>query len=189
MQQHCTVRLSLSVWMIRLFCGSQSQNWESTFHYMYLFYPCKYTWYELWKTYSIRAVNLWRDWDREGLHVVIFKGGLTLERTDTHTHSLTHSWILLPLQDSGIPDSFPVYHYNGLKQSNHNEKVTRTHNLTHIMPMHTIHTPVHISTSWSAWSLLNVIIETVFVHLPLTHFSSLLTTLLVSLWLVNCFWL
>ncbi|KAF5890229.1 protein FAM, partial [Clarias magur] len=27
-----------------------------------------------------------------------------------------------PDQDSGIPDSFPVYHYNGLKQSNHNEK-------------------------------------------------------------------
>uniref|UniRef100_A0A8B9RDI9 Ubiquitin carboxyl-terminal hydrolase MINDY n=1 Tax=Astyanax mexicanus TaxID=7994 RepID=A0A8B9RDI9_ASTMX len=29
-----------------------------------------------------------------------------------------------PDQDSGIPDSFPVYHYNGLKQSNHNEKVS-----------------------------------------------------------------
>ncbi|XP_062841472.1 ubiquitin carboxyl-terminal hydrolase MINDY-3 [Trichomycterus rosablanca] len=28
-----------------------------------------------------------------------------------------------PDQDTGIPDSFPVYHYNGLKQSNHNEKV------------------------------------------------------------------
>jgi len=28
-------------------------------------------------------------------------------------------------QDSVIPDSFPVYHYNGLKQSNHNEKVRR----------------------------------------------------------------
>ncbi|XP_051791880.1 ubiquitin carboxyl-terminal hydrolase MINDY-3 isoform X3 [Erpetoichthys calabaricus] len=28
-----------------------------------------------------------------------------------------------PEQDSGIPDSFPVYHYNGLKQSNFNEKV------------------------------------------------------------------
>ncbi|XP_008321570.1 ubiquitin carboxyl-terminal hydrolase MINDY-3 isoform X1 [Cynoglossus semilaevis] len=28
-----------------------------------------------------------------------------------------------PNQDSGIPDSFPVYHYNGLKQSNHNERV------------------------------------------------------------------
>ncbi|XP_061810587.1 ubiquitin carboxyl-terminal hydrolase MINDY-3 [Nerophis lumbriciformis] len=28
-----------------------------------------------------------------------------------------------PGQDSGIPDSFPVYHYNGLKQSNHNERV------------------------------------------------------------------
>ncbi|TSK20219.1 Ubiquitin carboxyl-terminal hydrolase MINDY-3 [Bagarius yarrelli] len=29
-----------------------------------------------------------------------------------------------PDQDTGIPDSFPVYHYNGLKQSNHNEKVS-----------------------------------------------------------------
>ncbi|KAM9436278.1 ubiquitin carboxyl-terminal hydrolase MINDY-3 isoform 2-T2 [Clarias gariepinus] len=29
-----------------------------------------------------------------------------------------------PDQGSGIPDSFPVYHYNGLKQSNHNEKVS-----------------------------------------------------------------
>ncbi|XP_026083170.1 ubiquitin carboxyl-terminal hydrolase MINDY-3-like [Carassius auratus] len=28
-----------------------------------------------------------------------------------------------PDQDSVIPNSFPVYHYNGLKQSNHNEKV------------------------------------------------------------------
>ncbi|XP_070407337.1 ubiquitin carboxyl-terminal hydrolase MINDY-3 isoform X2 [Nothobranchius furzeri] len=28
-----------------------------------------------------------------------------------------------PDQDSGIPDSFPVLHYNGLKQSNHKEKV------------------------------------------------------------------
>ncbi|TKS81993.1 Ubiquitin carboxyl-terminal hydrolase MINDY-3 [Collichthys lucidus] len=28
-----------------------------------------------------------------------------------------------PGQDSGIPDSFPIYHYNGLKQSNHNERV------------------------------------------------------------------
>uniref|UniRef100_A0A674DLW0 Ubiquitin carboxyl-terminal hydrolase MINDY n=1 Tax=Salmo trutta TaxID=8032 RepID=A0A674DLW0_SALTR len=28
-----------------------------------------------------------------------------------------------PDQDTGIPDSFPVYHYNGLKQSNHNERV------------------------------------------------------------------
>ncbi|KAM3614804.1 uncharacterized protein V6R79_019147 [Siganus canaliculatus] len=28
-----------------------------------------------------------------------------------------------PDQDSGIPDSFSVYHYNGLKQSNHNERV------------------------------------------------------------------
>lgn len=30
---------------------------------------------------------------------------------------------VLQSQDSGIPDSFPVYHYNGLKQSNHNERV------------------------------------------------------------------
>uniref|UniRef100_A0A3Q3JE91 Ubiquitin carboxyl-terminal hydrolase MINDY n=2 Tax=Monopterus albus TaxID=43700 RepID=A0A3Q3JE91_MONAL len=28
-----------------------------------------------------------------------------------------------PDQDSGIPDSFPIYHYNGLKQSNYNERV------------------------------------------------------------------
>uniref|UniRef100_A0A8C8DLG9 Ubiquitin carboxyl-terminal hydrolase MINDY n=1 Tax=Oryzias sinensis TaxID=183150 RepID=A0A8C8DLG9_9TELE len=28
-----------------------------------------------------------------------------------------------PDQDSGIPDSFPIYHYNGLKQSNYKEKV------------------------------------------------------------------
>ncbi|KAM6910033.1 ubiquitin carboxyl-terminal hydrolase MINDY-3 [Xenentodon cancila] len=28
-----------------------------------------------------------------------------------------------PDQDSGIPDSFPVFHYNGLKQSNHKERV------------------------------------------------------------------
>ncbi|KAJ7985646.1 hypothetical protein DPEC_G00354220 [Dallia pectoralis] len=28
-----------------------------------------------------------------------------------------------PDQDSGIPEAFPVYHYNGLKQSNHNERV------------------------------------------------------------------
>ncbi|TNN02531.1 hypothetical protein fugu_010018 [Takifugu bimaculatus] len=28
-----------------------------------------------------------------------------------------------PDQDSGIPDSLPVYHYNGLKQSNHNERL------------------------------------------------------------------
>ncbi|RXM29226.1 Protein FAM188A [Acipenser ruthenus] len=28
-----------------------------------------------------------------------------------------------PDKSSVIPDSFPVYHYNGLKQSNHNEKV------------------------------------------------------------------
>uniref|UniRef100_A0AAY3ZWI4 Ubiquitin carboxyl-terminal hydrolase MINDY n=1 Tax=Denticeps clupeoides TaxID=299321 RepID=A0AAY3ZWI4_9TELE len=28
-----------------------------------------------------------------------------------------------PDQESGVPDSFSVFHYNGLKQSNHNEKV------------------------------------------------------------------
>ncbi|KAG8010105.1 Ubiquitin carboxyl-terminal hydrolase MINDY-3 [Nibea albiflora] len=31
--------------------------------------------------------------------------------------------LLLFTLDSGIPDSFPIYHYNGLKQSNHNERV------------------------------------------------------------------
>uniref|UniRef100_A0A668ARV1 Ubiquitin carboxyl-terminal hydrolase MINDY n=1 Tax=Myripristis murdjan TaxID=586833 RepID=A0A668ARV1_9TELE len=34
-----------------------------------------------------------------------------------------HAVLRCVFQDSGIPDSFPVYHYNGLKQSNHNEKV------------------------------------------------------------------
>lgn len=28
-----------------------------------------------------------------------------------------------PEQESTIPESFTIYHYNGLKQSNHNEKV------------------------------------------------------------------
>uniref|UniRef100_H3AL92 MINDY lysine 48 deubiquitinase 3 n=1 Tax=Latimeria chalumnae TaxID=7897 RepID=H3AL92_LATCH len=28
-----------------------------------------------------------------------------------------------PEQESSVPESFTVYHYNGLKQSNHNEKV------------------------------------------------------------------
>lgn len=74
---------------------------------------------------------------------------LSLRWSCARARALTYP---LALQDSGIPDSFPVYHYNGLKQSNHNEKVTRTHNFSHIMPMHIIHTPVHISTSWSAWS-------------------------------------
>lgn len=32
-------------------------------------------------------------------------------------------WSVPVFQDSGIPDSFPVYHYNGLKQSNHKERV------------------------------------------------------------------
>ncbi|MEQ2277921.1 hypothetical protein XENORESO_009789 [Xenotaenia resolanae] len=31
-----------------------------------------------------------------------------------------------PDQDSGIPDSFPIYHYNGLKQSNHKERVSHS---------------------------------------------------------------
>ncbi|XP_023700314.1 ubiquitin carboxyl-terminal hydrolase MINDY-3 [Paramormyrops kingsleyae] len=46
--------------------------------------------------------------DPEGLGVVLL-GPFLLE--------------FFPDQDTGIPDSFPVYHYNGLKQSNHNEKV------------------------------------------------------------------
>lgn len=37
---------------------------------------------------------------------------------------LKQTQLPLPFQDTGIPDSFPVYHYNGLKQSNHNEKVS-----------------------------------------------------------------
>ncbi|XP_017309233.1 ubiquitin carboxyl-terminal hydrolase MINDY-3 isoform X1 [Ictalurus punctatus] len=47
--------------------------------------------------------------DPEGLGIVLL-GPFLLE--------------FFPDQDSGIPDSFPVYHYNGLKQSNHNEKVS-----------------------------------------------------------------
>ncbi|XP_018618455.1 ubiquitin carboxyl-terminal hydrolase MINDY-3 [Scleropages formosus] len=46
--------------------------------------------------------------DPEGLGIVLL-GPFLLE--------------FFPDQDSGIPDSFPVYHCNGLKQSNHNEKV------------------------------------------------------------------
>ncbi|XP_067094931.1 ubiquitin carboxyl-terminal hydrolase MINDY-3 [Osmerus mordax] len=46
--------------------------------------------------------------DPEGLGVILL-GPFLLE--------------FFPDQDSGIPDSFPVYHYNGLKQSNHNERV------------------------------------------------------------------
>ncbi|KAJ3597739.1 hypothetical protein NHX12_001256 [Muraenolepis orangiensis] len=44
-----------------------------------------------------------------------------------------------PDQDSGIPDSFPVYHYNGLKLSNHNERSTCT------PPTEYVHAP-HRST-------------------------------------------
>ncbi|XP_076869246.1 ubiquitin carboxyl-terminal hydrolase MINDY-3 isoform X2 [Brachyhypopomus gauderio] len=47
--------------------------------------------------------------DPEGLGIVLL-GPFLLE--------------FFPDQDTGIPDSFPVYHYNGLKQSNHNEKVS-----------------------------------------------------------------
>lgn len=43
------------------------------FCYMDLFYPLVYTWFELRKTWSIRSVDLWRDWDGERPHVVIFK--------------------------------------------------------------------------------------------------------------------
>ncbi|KAJ8411666.1 hypothetical protein AAFF_G00164740 [Aldrovandia affinis] len=54
-------------------------------------------------------VNLMKNkLDPEGLGIVLL-GSFLLE--------------FFPDQDSGIPDSFPVYHYNGLKQSNHNEKV------------------------------------------------------------------
>ncbi|KAF4075971.1 hypothetical protein AMELA_G00225050 [Ameiurus melas] len=55
-------------------------------------------------------VNLMKNkLDPEGLGIVLL-GPFLLE--------------FFPDQDSGIPDSFPVYHYNGLKQSNHNEKVS-----------------------------------------------------------------
>uniref|UniRef100_A0AAY5EAU7 Ubiquitin carboxyl-terminal hydrolase MINDY n=1 Tax=Electrophorus electricus TaxID=8005 RepID=A0AAY5EAU7_ELEEL len=47
--------------------------------------------------------------DPEGLGIVLL-GPFLLE--------------FFPDQDTGIPDSFPVYHYNGLKQSNHDEKVS-----------------------------------------------------------------
>ncbi|KAG7469999.1 hypothetical protein MATL_G00134930 [Megalops atlanticus] len=54
-------------------------------------------------------VNLMKNkLDPEGLGIVLL-GPFLLE--------------FFPDQDTGIPDSFPVYHYNGLKQSNHNEKV------------------------------------------------------------------
>nr|XP_057941152.1 ubiquitin carboxyl-terminal hydrolase MINDY-3 [Doryrhamphus excisus]XP_057941153.1 ubiquitin carboxyl-terminal hydrolase MINDY-3 [Doryrhamphus excisus] len=49
-----------------------------------------------------------RKLDPEGLGIILL-GPFLLE--------------FFPNQDSGIPDSFPVYHYNGLKQSNHNERV------------------------------------------------------------------
>uniref|UniRef100_A0AAR2IZP8 Ubiquitin carboxyl-terminal hydrolase MINDY n=1 Tax=Pygocentrus nattereri TaxID=42514 RepID=A0AAR2IZP8_PYGNA len=55
-------------------------------------------------------VNLMKNkLDPEGLGIILL-GPFLLE--------------FFPDQDSGIPDSFPVYHYNGLKQSNHNEKVS-----------------------------------------------------------------
>uniref|UniRef100_A0A9J7WU81 Ubiquitin carboxyl-terminal hydrolase MINDY n=1 Tax=Cyprinus carpio carpio TaxID=630221 RepID=A0A9J7WU81_CYPCA len=60
-----------------------------------------------------------------------------------------------PNQDSVIPDSFPVYHYNGLKQSNHNEKVSYVEGTALIMgfedPMvRTDDTPVKrcLQTKW-----------------------------------------
>ncbi|XP_054638034.1 ubiquitin carboxyl-terminal hydrolase MINDY-3 [Dunckerocampus dactyliophorus] len=49
-----------------------------------------------------------RKLDPEGLGIILL-GPFLLE--------------FFPNQDSGIPESFPVYHYNGLKQSNHNERV------------------------------------------------------------------
>lgn len=47
-----------------------------------------------------------------------------LLRKSSTTQHVFHPVHSVPVfQDSGIPDSFPVYHYNGLKQSNHKEKV------------------------------------------------------------------
>uniref|UniRef100_A0A8C1IX68 Ubiquitin carboxyl-terminal hydrolase MINDY n=1 Tax=Cyprinus carpio TaxID=7962 RepID=A0A8C1IX68_CYPCA len=66
-----------------------------------------------------------------------------------------------PNQDSVIPDSFPVYHYNGLKQSNHNEKVSYVEGTALIMgfedPMvRTDDTPVKrcLQTKWPYIELL-----------------------------------
>ncbi|KTF89028.1 hypothetical protein cypCar_00010432 [Cyprinus carpio] len=64
-------------------------------------------------------------------------------------------------QDSVIPDSFPVYHYNGLKQSNHNEKVSYVEGTALVMgfedPMvRTDDTPVKrcLQTKWPYIELL-----------------------------------
>ncbi|XP_026140621.1 ubiquitin carboxyl-terminal hydrolase MINDY-3-like [Carassius auratus] len=66
-----------------------------------------------------------------------------------------------PHQDSVIPDSFPVYHYNGLKQSNHNEKVSYVEGTALVMgfedPMvRTDDTPVKrcLQTKWPYIELL-----------------------------------
>ncbi|KAF0045355.1 hypothetical protein F2P81_001884 [Scophthalmus maximus] len=63
--------------------------------------------------------------------------------------------------DSGIPDSFPVYHYNGLKQSNHNERVEYVEGTALVLgfedPMvRTDDTPVKrcLQTKWSYIELL-----------------------------------
>uniref|UniRef100_A0A8C4EM11 Ubiquitin carboxyl-terminal hydrolase MINDY n=1 Tax=Dicentrarchus labrax TaxID=13489 RepID=A0A8C4EM11_DICLA len=66
-----------------------------------------------------------------------------------------------PDQDSGIPDSFPIYHYNGLKQSNHNERVEYVEGTTLVLgfedPMvRTDDTPVKrcLQTKWPYIELL-----------------------------------
>lgn len=66
-----------------------------------------------------------------------------------------------PDQDSVIPDSFPVFHYNGLKQSNHNEKVSYVEGTALVMgfedPMvRTDDTPVKrcLQTKWPYIELL-----------------------------------
>lgn len=47
--------------------------------------------------------------------------------TDSVMYMSAMTRVVSLFQDSVIPDSFPVHHYNGLKQSNHNEKVRHTH--------------------------------------------------------------
>ncbi|XP_031432961.1 ubiquitin carboxyl-terminal hydrolase MINDY-3 [Clupea harengus] len=66
-----------------------------------------------------------------------------------------------PEQDSGTPDSFPVYHYNGLKQSNYSEKVCYVEGTTLVLgfedPMvRTDDTPVKrcLQTKWPYIELL-----------------------------------
>ncbi|KAF7691911.1 ubiquitin carboxyl-terminal hydrolase MINDY-3 [Silurus meridionalis] len=84
--------------------------------------------------------------DPEGLGIVLL-GPFLLE--------------FFPDQDSGIPDSFPVYHYNGLKQSNHNEKVSYVEGTALVLgfedPMvRTDDTPIKrcLQTKWSYIELL-----------------------------------